>query len=550
MAAAMDTVTLNDPAGPAGGLLQNPAVRQVLAMIGIAASVALGVAVILWSRTPEQTLLYANLTQEAAAEVAQSLQAAGIPFDVDSGGGAVRVPARHVDEARLHLASEGLPNQSGVGLELMQDDPAFGISQFMETKRYHHALEIELGRTIGKLKPVRAARVHLAMGKDTVFVRDKTKATASVLLDLHAGRALAPDQVAAIVHMVASSIPELDAEQVTVIDQFGKLLSAPDNAQDMALSAAQFELTRKLEADYVARIEDLLAPIVGFGRVRAQVVADLDFTVSEQTQESYDPARSVVRSEMSESNERRDGTPDAGIPGALSNQPPVTGRDAAGAAAEAGAAPLNVSRSNTTNYEVDRTVRHTRNPTGRVQRLSVAVIVDDRQSVDEAGQTVSTPLGADEIEQITALVRETVGFDAQRGDTIQVVNKSFMAVAMEAVEPPKLWETAWFRDLVKQALGVLLVLLVVFKVLKPMSSGLLQASTASLPGPLPRLAGLPDASGPRALPEASGEGQPGEVLEPAPPSLDERVDAAKQAVTADPERVAGIMKDWVAHDAA
>ncbi len=530
---------------PLAALMQNAAARQLLAMVGIAASVALGVAVILWTKAPNHSVLFANLPQEAAAEVVQALDAAGIEYKLQQGTGAILVPSKVVDEARLAMAAEGLPSQGGSGLELMQEDPAFGLSQFMEQKRYHHALEIELGRSIAKLKPVRSARVHVAKGKDSVFVRDRTQTTASVVLDVYTGRALGQDQVASIVHMVASSIPNLESQAVTVIDQFGQLLSSPDNVRDSAMSDWQFDHTRKLEAQYVQRIEGLLAPVVGYGRVRAQVVANLDFTVSEQMQESYDPAAQVVLSEQSERVERREGQggEGGGIPGALTNQPPVTGADAADPNAPQ-AAPLNLSTNTVRNFENSRQITTTKRPVGDVQRLSVAVVIDDIHSVDEEGVVTNTARTAEEIAEIESLVREAVGFDVARGDTITVLNKSFQMVPT-AEEPAalKFWENAWFADIVRQALGVILVLIVIFKVLKPMAGGLVRASTASLPPPTYALPAGAGAAG--AAPALEGSTAPNELPRAQKGTLDERVSAAKQMVNEDPERVANIMKDWV-----
>ncbi|MFK8015325.1 MAG: flagellar basal-body MS-ring/collar protein FliF [Gammaproteobacteria bacterium] len=553
----MDNVTLKNEVGGLAGLMQNAAARQLLAMVGIAASVALGVAIILWTRAPNHSVLFANLPQDAAAEVAQALDAAGIEYKIQSSTGAILVPTKVVDDARLKLAAEGIPGDGGSGLELMQEDPAFGLSQFMEQKRYHHALEIELGRSIAKLKPVRSARVHLAQGKESVFVRDRTQTTASVVLDVRSGRALGRDQVASIVHMVASSIPNLDAKAVTVVDQFGQLLSTSDETRDSAMSNRQFEQTRKQEEKLVKQIESLLAPIVGYGRVRAQVVADLDFTVSELTEEAFDPRFSAVRSEQSASTENRglNGGQEGGIPGALTNQPPVTGQDAQANAAQGDAAALSTTRNDVKNYDTGRRITTTQRPVGDIKRLWVAVVVDDVQTVQEVEQDdaqadegqepviISTPRTEEELADIERLVRDAVGFDEARGDTITVLNKAFQ-LTPTADEPAaaKFWEKAWFADIIRQGLGVLLVLIVIFKVLKPMATGLVKASTASLP---PAYAALPD----NATPALAGAGgnlalPAGEAEEPQP-TIDERITAAKSIASEDPERVANIMKEWV-----
>jgi flagellar M-ring protein FliF len=539
----MDNVTLKSETNPLAAMMQNAAMRQLLAMVGIALSVALGVAVILWTRGPTYSVVYPGLTKEASNEMLAVLDAAG--FDVKLEGANLVVPATVLDDAKMLLAKEGLPAESGTGMELLDRDPAFGLSQFMEKKRYHHALEIELGRTIAKLKQVRNARVHLASGDQSVFVRKRSETTASVVLDVQSGRSMDRDQVASIVHLVASSVPNLESQAVTVVDQFGQLLSSPDDVRDGAMSDWQFERTRKLESHYVQRIEALLAPVVGFGRVRAQVVADLDFTVSEQTEESFDQANSAVRSEQSASTQKRGGEADGGIPGALSNQPPVTGRDAAataaaGAQGNAADGSLNVSNNRVANYEVGRIVTTTKRPVGDVERLWVAVVVDDLQTVAENGDPVATPRTPEELAQITSLVREAVGFDDTRGDTIQVLNKSFQMMSTgDAPTALPFWQSPLFFDIVRQGLGILLVLIVIFKVLKPMAGGFVRASTASLPAPA--YAALPSSG----APALAGGPTHGELPAPQKPSLDERVNAAKQVASQDPERVANIMKDWV-----
>lgn len=540
----MDSLTLQQPASPLQGLLSNPALRQLLTLVGMAASVALGVMVILWSRTPDYNSLYANVSDQEAAEMVEVLQTAGIPYKLMANGG-ISVPAKSVHEARMQLAGEGLPASTELGLDMLKDDPGFGVSQFIENKRYIHGLETELGRTIAQLKPVRDARVHLAVAKDSVFVRNRGKTTASVLLDVRSGQRLESEQVAAIVYLLARSINGLEAEQITVVDQSGRMLNSPDSSTDHAMSANQFDHKRRVEESYVQRIEDLLSPIVGLGKVRAEVVADLDFTVSEQTEETFDPQKTVVRSEETSFNERRgDELAAQGVPGATSNKPPVSGNAGATADPEAQLKPIDTSREALRNYEVDRTVRHTRQATGEIRRLSVAVIIDNRESADAAGDVVSTPRTPEEIEQINSLVRETVGFDATRGDTIQVVNSSFETIAIgEAPEAIKFWETPAFRDVLKQGLGAMLVLIVIFGLLRPMSRGLLQAAGA------PQLVNAGGAAlpGSRMLAVEDSDAQSA-LAAPTNIPVEQRIENTRKLAADNPETVAQVVKTWVAED--
>src|SRR5580693_6614592 len=321
------------PATPKGLLETVPALKQVGLLAGVAAAVAAAVWLVLWSQGQNYTVLYGQLSERESGQVMDALTAAGIEFKLNPSG-AVSVPESKVQVARIRLASQGLPQSDSMGIEMIQKESALGSSSMMETARYQSVLETELARTIVKVQGVLTARVHLALPKPTVFLRDSRKATASVMLQLYPGRRLEPGQVAAIVHLVASSVPELGPSDVTLVDQAGSLLNSPDENAEQAASTRQFEYTRKLEESYQQRIIDLLEPIIGPGRVRATVTADMDFTVTEETRENYDPQKTAVRSEQTSNEQRRGGDGSEGIPGALSNEPPGT----AGAPSLAGAA--------------------------------------------------------------------------------------------------------------------------------------------------------------------------------------------------------------------
>jgi flagellar M-ring protein FliF len=450
----------------------------------------------------------------------------------------VLVAETQLHEARLQLAAQGLPQTTAAGMAMMQEQSSFGVSQFMESARYQHALEAELARTISSMGSVREARVHLALPKQTAFIRDRKGASASVLLHLYGGRVLEEDQASAVVHLVASSVPNLIASDVTVIDQHGRLLSSGDAQAAGAQQAAQFKHSRRIEDTYKKRIEELLTPLVGAGRVRAEVVADVDFTYTEETRESFDPARAVVRSEqISEDRNSGSAALAGGIPGALSNQPPeATGAEAAAVATEVQAEPVNSSRSSTRNFEVDRTIRHTRPQTGAIRKLSVAVLIDDTPA--EGAETQSALSEAD-VARYTALVREAVGFNEERGDSVVVLNEAFRVVEPPIeMEPPAFWERPELRDVIKQVLGAILVLAIAFGVIRPMLRGVVNGGPA-LSGEY--LAGGDAAAVARAQVTGGGAALGG-------PNYDEKVAAAKNITGTDPARVAQVVKKWVATD--
>ncbi len=544
---------------PVQRLGQNPVVRQLAVMIGIAASVALGVAVVLWSQTPTYSLLYGNLGQKDASEVMSALQQAGIEYKVDENSGALMVPSGKLQEARMKLAGQGLPRSNSLGFDLLKQETGFGTSRALEAARFHRALEDEMARTIATISNIKMARVHLAMPKQSVFVRKRKKPSASVVVDLYSGRPLEKQQVAAIIHLVASAVPDLESGQVTVVDTRGNLYSGESADTNMALSNSQFEYTKRLEEYYSQRVEDILSPVLGYDRVRAQVTAQVDFTVTEQTQERYNPDLPALRSEQVD-EQASTLTPVQGVPGALSNQPPAAGTAPQQATGEAGAAdqarPLNSSKRATRNYELDKTVSHTRLSTGTLRQLSVAVVVDDLVTQDENGNVIRTQRTPEEITRITQLVKEAVGFDAARGDSVQVINASFtVPPAPEALPEPALWEQPWVWGLAKQLGGVILVLLLIFFVLRPTMKRL------TAPPVLERIdgeggregeAGEPGEAmaGADGVPQLEGAGAGGGSLQlPGPESYEETLEAARKMVEEDPKRVAQVVKSWVNEDA-
>jgi flagellar M-ring protein FliF len=550
------------PAPAPGGL--QASLKPLLLLVGIAMAVAAGVTVVLWSRGPTYSMLYANLGTQDQAQITQALDAAQIPYRMAPGSNAIEVPAERLNDARLKLAGQGLP-EGGGGFAMMDKDPGFGVSQFMENARYQHALEAELARTIAALRPVEGARVHLAVPRQSAFVRDHTGASASVFLQLKQGRRLEQEQIQAIVNLVASSIPDLEANQVTVVDQQGRLLSSPEGHDQFAIREQQYDMIHRLEDDYAQRIEALLVPLVGPGRVRAQVVAQMDMAVTEEAHEQYKPDSQIVRSEQTSESITKDGSGSQGVPGALTNQPPPAGvaqppsgapapakpAGASGAAAAATASTTaaavtdSTSKQSTKNYEIDRTVAYTRQPAGRLRRVTVAVLIDNMRTVGKDGKVKETPISKEQLDHINQLVKDAVGYEEARGDSVNVVNASF---TQEPAAPandgelvsPKIWESPLFLDVAKILGGLVILLVLVLSVIRPLIKSLIgpaahQMSVAVLPR-------TPAPAEPIAAPALPSAAQAAAV------SHEQQVIQARTMVNQDPKRVAQVVRGWVAKD--
>ncbi|MEO5343028.1 MAG: flagellar M-ring protein FliF [Gammaproteobacteria bacterium SHHR-1] len=556
--AELATTTTNPPlageatAIPNLSLMQNPLLRQLGLMVGIALSVALGVAVVLWSQAPNYSVLVTNMAQADASEIVDLLRQSQIEFKLDQTTGAVMVPSAKLSEAKLKLAGAGLPRSEELGFELLQQERGFGSSRLVEAARYQKAIEGELARTISTINSVQSARVHLAMPKRSVFVQPRKVTSASVAVKLHPGRILDRGQVESIIHLVASSVPELEASHVTLVDHQGRLLSGRNDDRALMMSARQFEYARQLEDHYKSRVEDILAPMIGMDKVRAEITADLDFTRVEQTEERYNPDAQAVRSEQLSERASNANAPE-GVPGALTNQPPAAGvapEQANGGEAGGAGGTQSSSKNTTRNYEVDKTISHTQNAVGRLRRLSVAVVVDDRVITGPDGAPMAQERSAEEIQRITQLVREAVGFDAQRGDSVRVINTPFqLPTELDAVPELPLWEQPWFLDLVKQLGGILLVLVLIFAVIRPAIHRLTHVPVEpekeeEEETEEEKQAKLHDSG--RAL--LGADGQPLRLLT-GRESYEEVLDAARGMVQEDPKRVAQLMKAWVAEGA-
>lgn len=529
---------------------RQPILKQMAFLLAIAASIAVGGYVLMWSQTPSYQVLFANMAPKESSEVADVLQQMNIDYKLDPASGALMVPADKVQGLRLKLAAEGLPRSASQGMEMLNGDQGFGTSQFVERARYQRAMEEELSRSIAELNNVRSARVHLAIPKQSVFVRDRKNPTASVVINLFAGRKLERGQVAAITHMVASSVPDMANSDVTVVDQRGNLLTKPERDGSIAMSDSQLEYTQKLEQRYINRIEDILTPIVGMNGVRAQVVAEVDFTMTEQTHESYNPDMTALRSEQVQEEKRVGSGGPMGIPGALSNQPPGGGVAPEQATAEEGEAGSSVMPGSTTkratrNFEMDRTISHTRVAPGHVRKLSVAVLIDERRSAGADGNVVSNPLTEAEMTRINALVTDAIGFSKARGDSLNIVNAAF--VAPEALEPlpeEPLWQQAWVWNVAKQAMGALVVLFLIFGVIRPAFRDLNKApaSAANQRGAVPAI--TPE----QAVASSGVSGEDIAKLTKGSEQMEEQVANVRSLVQQDPALVAQVVKNWTASD--
>ncbi len=510
---------------------------------GVAALFALIVGAWMWGQTPDYRVLYSNLSDRDGGAIIESLQQMNIPYKFSEGGGALMVASGRVHEARLKLASQGLPKGGNVGFELMENQK-FGITQFAEQVNYQRALEGELARSVQSIGAVAAARVHLAIPKPSVFVKEQQKPSASVVLSLQGGRMLDSAQVSAIVHLISSSVPDMSAKNVTVVDQNGTLLSANhDGAGNEGLDANQLKYVHQVEQGYIQRIEALLIPLLGAANVKAQVTANIDFSRIEQTSETYkpnqNPAESVIRSQQSSEATNGASQNPGGIPGALSNQPPapatapiVAATGAPGSVAD-NTGTANLQKASTVNYEVDRTIRHTVLPVGSIKRLSVAVVMNgNRQVLDAAGKRSDKPLSDTEKEQINNLVKDAMGFDQSRGDSLNVQVAAFNATGDVVAETP-LWKQpetiALAKEVLKNLAIIVAILLVVFRIIKPAFRGLFTAQPSAA----------------ESVASQPGESVAEATYNPASPSYEHRLQTARDIAQKEPKIVAGVIKEWV-----
>jgi flagellar M-ring protein FliF len=537
------------------GFNELPTQRKLGLMVALAAVIALFVGSMMWAQTPDYRVLYGNLNDRDGGAVIDALQKQNIPFKTGDGG-TIMVASNMVYEARLKLASQGLPKGGSAGFELM-DNQKFGITQFQENVNYQRALEGEITRTIETISSVQGARVHLAIPKPTVFVREEQKPSASVLVNLYAGRELDKAQVAGIVHLIAGSVPEMPPGNVTIINQNGKMLtSASAGGESVGLDSSQLEYLKEVELSYAKRIQDIISPIVGIDNIRAQVTADLDFSMTEQTAETYKPNgtpdQASIRSQQTSETVGEGAAGATGVPGALSNQPPgaatapinaPASKPGAGGASAAPSGGSGAHKDSTINYEVDKTISHIRKPVGSIKRLSVAVVVNNHGEKDKKGKVSYRPLTKDEVAQVYNLAKEAMGFNQARGDTLNVVNAPFNLEVGEEAQPLPVWKDPAMQALAKEVIKYLLIagllMYLVLGVLKPMMQELVAE-------------GRVEAAASRAAASETLDSEASSVGEVVhlggsrkPHSYEEDLRLVKDMAKTDPKIVANVVKDWV-----
>jgi len=541
------------------GLVKQNAARQVAVLVAIAMSVALGVGVVLWMQTPNMRPIAASADPQQALRITQTLNEQNIPFKVHPDTGLISVPHDRFHDAQMRLAiTDGVDGRQ-LGYELLDRDTGLGISQFMEESNLRRGLEGELARSIETIRSVRSARVLLATPRTSSFLRDRRQASAAVTLVLERGAALDSDATSGISKLVAGAVPNLSADQVTVIDQQGRLLSATPNPEQDA-TQWQLEYVDSVETSYRKKIENLLVPVVGGGGFIAEVAARVDFTAIEQTEELYNSDLPALRSEQTLDEERTDGAGEGGVPGALTNQPPAVG-DAPEVVQTTDAedvvpvGPAARRRAEATrNYELDRTISHTRRTVGELERLTVSVLLADRiaapsgaegeEIAEEAAADADAATGnwtAEELADLESAIRGAVGFDASRGDTVSVTSSAFLSVTGVEDQIVPFYAQPWFAGLVKQGLGGLGLIAVIFGLLRPMYRNLVDAGSPEADAYIP-VEGLPAAELPAGLPAPPGNSAS------AGESYMNKVDAVRGLVSEDPARVAQVVKHWVADE--
>ncbi|MFL9950871.1 flagellar basal-body MS-ring/collar protein FliF [Paraburkholderia agricolaris] len=543
------------------GLAQMRGNPRAPLIFAVALLVAIVAGLFLWSRAPDYKVLYSNLSDRDGGAIITALQAANIPYKFTDAGGAILVPSEQVHEMRLRLAAQGLPKSGSVGFELM-DNQKFGISQFAEQINYQRALEGELERTIESISSVKSARVHLAIPKPSVFVRDKEAPSASVLVNLYPGRALDEGQVLAITHMVSSAVPDMPVKGVTILDQDGNLLTQPSTGS--GLDASQLKYRQQIERSTQQRIDAILSPLFGSGNAHSQVSADIDFSRSEQTSENYgpngSPQQAAIRSQQTSTATEMSQAGASGVPGALSNQPPqpasapiTAGNGASGVTTT----PVSDRKDSTTNYELNKTVQHLEQPMGGIKRLSVAVVINYLRVVDAKGHATMQPVTADKLAQVSQLVKDAMGFDAARGDSVNVVNSPFTADIDPNADLPW-WRTPDMIALAKQLatyLGIgAVALFLYFVMVKPALRRAFPppeplTATAALPSPDEPilLDGIPAAERANAITEMESDS---ELLafENEKHKYERNLEFARNIARQDPKIVATVVKNWVSDE--
>ncbi len=532
------------------GLIPQQIGSKLFLLAGIAAVIAVMVVFWLWSQQPDYRVLFSNFTDKDGGAIVAALDKMNVPYKLSDSGTAILVPAAQVHQARLKLASEGLPKGGNIGFELLEQQK-FGVSQFVEQVNFQRGLEGELERSIQAIDSVESAIIHLAIPKQSVFVRDQQKPTASVLVNVLPGRHLDANQVSAVVHLVASSVPNLPTANVTVVDQNGNLLSdTAKNPGAKNLDPAQLKYVDELQQNIARRVESIIIPIVGPGNVRAEASVEVDFTSTEQAAEIYKPNQNTpevaVRSMQSNESTTTDGNESGGVPGALSNQPPedatapIIAEEGEATQIAANAVPVKSQKNTTTNFEVDKTIRYIQQPMGGVKRINVAVVVNNMPVVDAEGKTTYRPLSDAEKQQINDLARQAMGFNQERGDALAVVNSAFAQAAVEPLPEAAVWQNPATIEYVKDALrfiiGIVAMMMLYKKILKPMFNKLTEP-LALTAGPMGRDMSM----------ESLNVGN-GEIVMEGNPQIvskyNQSLGSAKQIAAENPRMVASVISGW------
>lgn len=528
--------------------------RQAGLMIGLAASVAIGFWVVLWTQGEDYRPLYGSLDRLDAAEVSQILDFNEINYKVDGSTGALLVAADDIHKARLKLSEAGIPGNASAGFELLDQEQPLGTSQFMESARYRRSLEGELARTISSIHAIRGARVHLAIPKASVFIRDGREPSASVFIELFPGRTLDPHQIKGIANLVASSIPEMKVENVTLVDQKGALISLGAEDEKLIVAAQHLDYTRKIENDVIMRIRRLLSPIVGEENFKTEVAADVDFTEVEQAEESFNPDLPALRSESTIEEQQLGNASLGGVPGALSNQPPLGGEapEQADAQGEDGElkTPSNTRSQATRNFELDRTVSFTKHQKGRLQRLSVAVVINDKVVVDAEGKRTKVQWSDAELERLTILVRDAVGFSAGRGDSVNILNEAFRDIEPLEVKDANWWENDIYKFYAKQGVALLIIAILLVGFLRPVLKSLAASGLRNREDDEARELAALQAAGVDGFDSLSDEtvtltGGDALMLPSPEEGYEQQLNAVKGLVAEDAGRVAQVIKRWI-----
>ncbi len=529
--------------------------RQVGLILGLAASISLGVALVFWAQDPSYKPLLGDLSRYSPEEITEILDDAGIDYTIEHRSGALLVASGDLHEARLRLAREGVTEDQGIGFEMLMEDQGLGTSQFMEQARYHRSLEGELSRTITSMGQVRRARVHLAIPRESVFVGDTRRPSASVMVEVGSGRRLSEGQVESVLNLVAGSVPNMDRDSVTVVDQRGNHLTSNREDSSAQDTARNFDIQQRVEEHLKQRVGRVLGPIMGSGRFNAEVSLDMDFSRIEEAEEIFNPDQSALRSERTLEEHSVDGQ-DGGVPGALANQPPgeaqvpeeVEGEEGEGADGGAGGQ----SRSQATrNFEVDRLMSFTRREPGSIDRLSVAVAVDDLRRRDpETGEMTHVEWPEEELQRLTHLIRDAVGYSAARGDSVTVVNTPFAEEEEVEFESPPIWEQDWFHDLIRPVVAGLVILALALLLVRPTLKSLAGTGRSEREGEgsdLEAVSDLDDIEGGDSIRSAMSSNDD-MLLPDSGEGYDRELNAVKGLIAEDPARVAQVVRQWVNAD--